>query len=169
MKSILILTLFSIVFAVSINAQNQPNWDSIKWLTGEWIGEGSGQPGQGNGTFSFNTDLDGRIMIRKGHTEFPPQGNKPATEHNDLMIFYADETGNPSKAIYFDNEGHTINYQLIVTQKSVSLTSEKSANSPMFRLTYTLLDDGKFNTKFEISQDGEKFIKYLEGNSIKKN
>lgn len=169
MKSIFILTLFSILFSVSANTQNLPDWESIKWLTGEWIGEGNGQPGQGNGTFTFKFDLNGKIIVRKGHTDFPQQGNKPASVHDDLMIIYADASGNPSKAIYFDNEGHIINYQLEISANTVTLTSEKSDNSPIFRLTYSLLEDGKFNTKFEISQDGLNFMKYLEGNSIKKN
>ena len=38
---------------------------------------------------------------------------------------------------------------------------------PVFRLTYTLLDNETINTKFEMSQDGEKFTTYIEGKSKK--
>ena len=47
------------------------------------------------------------------------------------------------------------------------LTSEKNPNAPIFRLTYTLLDDNTVNTKFEMSQDGENFMTHIEGKSKK--
>jgi len=78
------------------------------------------------------------------------------------MIVYPDYTGNPVKAIFFDNEGHTINYSISYTDKSIALTSKKIPNVPVFRLTYTLLKNEIVNTKIEISQDGEKFSTYIE-------
>ncbi len=80
---------------------------------------------------------------------------------------YLDFSGNPSRAIYFDNEGHTINYSISYADKSIVLLSDKIPNVPLFRLTYTLLDDETINTKFETSQDGEKFVTYIEGKSKK--
>lgn len=38
---------------------------------------------------------------------------------------------------------------------------------PVFRLTYTWLEPGLENTKFEMSQDGKNFITYVEGKSVK--
>ena len=81
------------------------------------------------------------------------------------MIVSLDYSGNPSKAIYFDNEGHTINYSITYTANTIVLLSEKIQNVPIFRLTYTLLDKQTVNTKFEMSQDGEKFMTYIEGKS----
>lgn len=137
------------------------------WLMGEWKGEGNGKPGAGEGTFSFKEDLDGKVLIRKAHSEYEANGNMPHTIHNDLMIVYADYTGNPSKAIYFDNEGHTINYSVTYTGKTIVLLSEKIAGVPTFRLTYTLLDDETVDTKFEMSRDGINFSTYIEGKSRK--
>ncbi|MFY9151543.1 MAG: hypothetical protein WAO52_06005 [Prolixibacteraceae bacterium] len=136
---------------------------------GEWKGEGSGQPGQGVGTFSFQTDLDGKILVRKSHSEFQANGNRPAAIHDDLMIVSPDFTGNPTKAVYFDNEGHTINYTITYAENTVVLLSEKIPNVPVFRLSYFLLEDQTVNTKFELSQDGEKFMTYIEGKSKKVN
>ena len=132
---------------------------------GNWEGEGSGQPGQGGGTFSFKPDLDQKILIRKSHSEYPATANKPQIIHDDLMVVYLDNSGNPWKAIYFDNEGHTINYSITYAEKSIALTSDKTPNTPVFRLTYSLLDDATVNTKFEMSRDGEKFMTYIEGKS----
>jgi hypothetical protein len=142
-------------------------WDKWDWLTGDWVGEGTGQPGTGGGTFSFRFDLDKKILVRKSHSEYPANDNKPRVIHDDLMIIYPDLTGDPSKAIYFDNEGHIINYSVTYSDKSIVLISEKSPNVPIFRLTYTLLENGIINTKFEMSQDGVKFMVYIEGKSKK--
>ncbi len=161
-----LLIAFSFLISTTFAQQNSP-WTSWSWLVGEWKGEGSGQPGQGGGTFSFQTDLDGKIIVRKSHSEYPASGNRPATIHDDLMIVSLDCSGNPTKAIYFDNEGHTINYTISYAPNTIVLTSEKMPNVPVFRLTYSLLDNQMVNTKFEMSQDGEKFTTYVEGKSKK--
>lgn len=162
--------LLTIVFCGMIAtgfSQQKPSWDRWSWLTGEWIGEGSGKPGDGGGTFSFKTDLDQNILVRKSHSEYPATANKPQVIHDDLMVVYPDFSGTPAKAIYFDNEGHTINYSITYSDKSIILTSDKIPNVPTFRLTYLLLDNETVNTKFEMSQDGAKFFTYIEGKSKK--
>lgn len=162
--TIIFLNLFTISFG-------QPNaaWDKWNWLIGEWKGEGSGQPGQGEGTFSFKPDLDNKVLIRRNHSVYPAKENKPGIIHDDLMIVYKDYSGHPAKAIYFDNEGHTINYLVSFTDSSVILTSEKMPNAPVFRLSYLDLKKDRVNVKFEMSRDGEKFTIYTEGtcNKIK--
>jgi len=163
-----LLVVFSLLISTSFAQQNSP-WKDWSWLMGEWRGEGGGQPGQGGGTFSFKTDLDGKILIRKSHSEYPAAGNSPATIHDDLMIVSLNFSGNPTKAIYFDNEGHTISYAITYAPNTIVLTSEKIQSMPVFRLTYTLLDKQMVNTKFEMSQDGEKFMTYVEGKSIQTN
>ena len=148
-------------------AQQNPAWDKWSWLIGEWKGEGNGQPGQGGGTFSFQTDLDGKILVRKSRTDFPASENKPAFSHEDLMIVSLDYTGSPSKAIYFDSEGHTINYSITYAPKTIVLLSDNIPNVPVFRLSYSFIDDKTAGIKFEMSQNGEKFMMYLEGKSTK--
>ncbi|MGB8358583.1 MAG: hypothetical protein WCD55_08195 [Bacteroidales bacterium] len=163
------LVLLFVFFALSAisSGQQKSGWDSWDWLLGEWTGEGGGQPGQGGGTFSFSFDLDKNIIVRKSHSEYPAAADKPAVIHDDLMIIYPDYSGNSSRAIYFDNEGHTINYQISYSDKSIVFTSDKIPGVPVFRLTYTLLENGIVDTKFEMSQDGEKFMIYVEGKSRK--
>lgn len=164
-KFLIPVLLFGITSISS--AQQNKTWNKWDWLIGEWKGEGSGQPGQGSGTFSFSFDLDRNIIIRKSHSEYSATESKPRIIHDDLMIVYMDVTGNPGKAIYFDNEGHTIYYTIIYSDKSIVLTSDKIPNSPVFRLVYTLLDSETVNTRFEMSQDGDKYTPYIEGKSKK--
>ncbi|MFI5133421.1 MAG: hypothetical protein ACHQEB_03745 [Chitinophagales bacterium] len=157
------LGLATISFAQSTNT-----WDKCKWLIGDWVGEGSGQPGQGQGWFSLKEDLSGKVLVRKNHSEYPAANGKPAIIHDDLMIVYTDFSGNPSKAIYFDNEGHTINYSISYTANTITFLSDKTPNVPVFRLTYTSIDNDNVDIKFEMSQDGEKFMTYTDGKCKRK-
>lgn len=165
-----IVTLFLLLgfYALSYG-QSVATWAKYDWLKGEWVGEGEGQPGQGEGTFSFKPDLDNRILVRKSHSVYPKAGNKPEIIHDDLMVIYPDLSGAPTKAIYFDNEGHTINYSVECSENSIVFTSNRNPGVPVFRLTYTLLDNKMVNTKFEMSRDGNTFITYVEGKSRKVN
>jgi hypothetical protein len=160
--------LFLILLSItSVSAQNNQKWQQWQWLLGEWKGEGNGQPGEGAGGFSFESELNTNILIRKSYATFPATANKPAFRHDDIMTIYNDAEGQPLKAIYFDNEGHTIHYSVAVGEKKIVFISEKTQNMPVFRLTYTQMDDKTVNVSFEFSKDGEHFTPYLEGKSIK--
>ncbi|MBP6979155.1 MAG: hypothetical protein PHD61_07700 [Bacteroidales bacterium] len=167
MKLKLLATIILLVMFISCNGQQSSPWEKWGWLIGEWKGEGSGQTGQGGGTFSFAYDLDQKILVRKSHSEYPAVENKPLIVHDDLMIVYPDYSGNPSKAIYFDNEGHTIHYTISYAADSIVMNSERIPGVPIFRLTYVYLDDTTAKTVFDISTDGENFKTYIEGKSIR--
>lgn len=142
--------------------------EKFNYLIGSWKGEGSGKPGEGEGYFSFQFDLGNKILIRKNHTEFPASQNRPATIHDDLLIVYPSDREGNQKAIYFDNEGHVINYSISFSNENdIVFTSEKTPNMPVFRLTYSKLDSKSVNVIFEMSNDGVKFMKYVEGKSKK--
>lgn len=165
MKKKLLLTATLFVLTIICFGQQNPARDNWNWLIGNWTGEGSGQPGQGGGTFTFSFDLDQKILIRKSHSQYPATANRPGIIHDDLMVIYLDTNDNMSKAIYFDNEGHVINYSITYADKTIVFVSEKSPKAPVFRLTYTLLQNDQVNTKFEMSQDGVNFMTYIEGKS----
>ena len=167
MKTKLYLTIGLLALITTCFGQQTSSWKKWSWLIGEWKGEGAGEPGKGGGTFTFKPDLNDKILVRKAHLVYPAINGKPEIIHDDLLIVYSDFSGNPSKAIYFDNEGHSINYSINYTDSTIVLLSDKIPNISVFRLTYTLLDDKTVNTKFEISHDGEKFMMYVEGKSKK--
>ena len=159
---ILTITITTIVYA----QENTNNWEKLNFLIGDWKGEGSGNPGEGEGIFSFKYDLNYKILLRKSHSEYPAAKDKPLIVHEDLMIIYLDYFGNPNRAIYFDNEGHVINYSITFPNNNdVVFTSDKIPNAPIFRLTYSKIESDLLNVKFEMSQDGENYQAYVEGRS----
>jgi len=48
-----------------------PGWSACPFLIDEWVGEGGGEPGQGTGGFSFQFDLDLKIIVRKNRADIP--------------------------------------------------------------------------------------------------
>jgi len=117
-----------------------PRWEPMQFLMGKWKGAGTGEPGAGQGSFSFLADLSGKVVIRRSF-------NQPAAgpRHEDLMIVYMD-TGTPH-AIYFDSEDHIIRYK--VSFPAANTAVFESDGQPGYRLSYVL--QGKdLNGKFEV-------------------
>ena len=171
MKSLKLLFASIMLFSSQLLFAQQSNnqWEKWNFLIGEWVGEGNGQPGQGEGKFSFQADLDGNILVRKNRTEFPETTNSKAIVHEDLLIVYPGNAGSPQEAIYFDNEGHTIKYKVNFSENTVALTSDLVANTPRFRLSYVMIDSKTVKTDFEMAspQKLEEFKMYLSGKATK--
>lgn len=141
------------------------DWGPLNFLLGDWVGEGSGQPGQGSGGSSFSLDLQKRVMVRKNWAQYPATKDRPAFLHEDLMITYRDSEKEPFKAIYFDNEGHVVHYVIQVSagENSIQFLSEASPGSPGYRLTYFKTGPNRMNVKFEIAPPGkpDSFSTYI--------
>jgi hypothetical protein len=144
----------------------KPDWSAFQFLLGDWTGEGSGDPGQGNGAFTFSMDLQDHILIRRSQSNYPETKTHAAFSHNDLMVIYQ-EPDTSVHAIYFDNEDHTIQYNTNISDngKSITFTSDSLPARPRFQLTYTSLSDDSLLIAFEIASSAtpNTFAKYLEG------
>jgi hypothetical protein len=143
-----------------------PRWAPLGFLIGEWVGEGSGAPGQGIGGFSFLPDQDGRILVRRNHADYPATKGKPAYSHTDLTIVYQESGDTKLRAIYFDDEGHTIHYTVEPSAdgNSVQFLSEATASQPRYRLTYRQTGHDRVAIRFEIAPPGkpETFSTYID-------
>ena len=167
-----IVLLFLILFALGQAQQTGPVEWSAKWrlLLGSWRAAGKGGPGEGAGEFSFQFDLQKRVIVRKSRTDYPASKDRPAFTHDDLMIIYA--SGSQSRADYYDNEGHVIRYTIEFSNdhQTCTFTSDIASGQPRFRLTYILVKDGELAIKFEIAppNDPEAFKIYVQGVAHKK-
>lgn len=106
-------------------------------------------------------------MVRKSYAEYPATKDKPAYRHDDVMVVYADGPSNQLRAIFFDNEGHIINYSIRVTDdgSSIEFLSEVQGQSSRFRFTYQKAGADAVKFKFEIAPPGKpnSFQNYIEG------
>ena len=112
-------------------ADNDP-FAACRFLIGEWVGEGSGRPGQGRGEFTFRPELQGKVLVRRHRAEIAAGPDRPAQVHEDLMVVYPAGKGQPLKATYWDNEGHTIQYTVHSSAdgKTLTFVSEPSPARP---------------------------------------
>jgi hypothetical protein len=83
--------------------------------------------------------------------------------HGDLLYLYRNAPTQPLKAIYFDNEGHVIHYDVSTpSPASAVFLSDNSQPGPQFRLTYELKGQIMYG-KFQMRMPGqEEWKSYLE-------
>jgi hypothetical protein len=141
--------------------------DAVRFLAGTWRGEASGEPGRGSGSASFTFDLGGRVLVRRSHSDYPAAAGTPAAGHDDLMVIYPAPGGSGLEAMYFDNEGHVIEYAVAasVDGRRVVFTSEVEPGTPTFRLTYARVAEDVVDVTFEIAPPGAPgaFKTYVSG------
>jgi hypothetical protein len=154
-------------------AQQPPpriNWDAFRFLVGEWIGEGTGAPGEVTGGFTFSFDIQNTVLVRKNYADYPATKDRPAFRHDDLMVVYQ-ELGK-TRAVYFDNEQHVINYSVTVSadSNSVIFLSDVIPSAPHFRLTNAKAGADKITIAFEMAPPGkpESFARYIAATARRK-
>lgn len=145
-----------------------PSWNAWNFLLGEWAGEGTGVPGEGSGGFTFSLELQKRVLERRSYASYPAAKDRPAFSHEDLTIVFQEDQ-KPVRAVYFDNEGHVINYTVEATPDSGSVTflSDLLPSSPRYRLQYQSIGEGRVRLTFDIAPPNapDNFIRYIEGSA----
>jgi len=147
--------------------QEKSKLERYSWLLGEWQNDSKEKTNQAMVKFSFTYDLARKIIIRRSSSQYPEIGKKVDFLHEDLMIIYPDQAGKPDKAVYFDNEGHIINYKISFSGRSVIFNNYDRGNNPAYRITYTQTDDGNIRWMTEMSRDSENYIPLEEGNAVR--
>lgn len=171
-----ILLVFVSICAKLTSAQQTKavtGFDQLNYLIGEWVGEGGGSdPGIGSGGFSFSLDLQDKIMVRRNSASYPATKDRPAYSHDDLMVLYQESPASSIRAIYFDNEGHVINYNVEISEdrNSIIFISDPSASVPRFRLTYLKTGERTVGIKFEMAPPGQpdSFASYIQASARRK-
>lgn len=152
--------------AAAQQAAPSANWDNWNFLLGKWVGEGSGDVGQGSGYSIFEKSLNGKVIIRKNRADYPASKDRPAYSHDDLMIIYFDPASKQPHAFYTDSEGHVIQYaaSLSSDDKTLTFVSDPSPSSPRYRLSYVRTKPDAMLLKFEIAPPGnpDQFQKFIE-------
>ena len=152
------------LITVPVHAQQDATWKGLQFLVGKWVGvagEKDTPLGAGQGAFSFEAQLNQKIIIRKNVAEY-----NSGARHDDLMVIYLDAT---PKAIYWDSEGHVIRYNVTVPATDrVVFESDAKDPGPRYRLSYWM-DSGKMSGKFEVAPPGGEFKEYMKWQSKRTN
>ena len=163
----------AVVLFTSVSAGAQPAPSSVDWkdwksMLGEWEADAAGPAGP-TGGYSLTTDLQGRVLVRKNHAQYPKTADRPANAHDDLMVVYRD--GAATKADYWDSEGHLIHYAVTVEKGRVfTFLSDVVPGQPRFRLTYAMSGEAAVSLRFEIAPPNapEQFKPYIQATAHRK-
>jgi hypothetical protein len=168
MKKIILAAV--LLFCPALHSQQStlaPNWDAWKFIQGKWVGEGTSDQGQGGGYFTFDLDLQGKVLVRRNRAEYPATKDRPTYIHEDLMIVFFDPATKQARAFYTDNEGHVINYAVTFSADGNKITflSDVQAAAPRYRLTYIRTEPERMTLTLEMAQPGkpDDFQKIVEG------
>jgi hypothetical protein len=167
----LTLLITATVMSGGVGGAENGGLSALKFLEGKWVGEGSSEAGKGGGYATFEEDLQGKVMVRRNHAEYPAAEGRPAYVHDDLMVIYPDTGTKGLRAFYTDNEGHVIHYSVSVSADGnvVTLLGDADGSAPRYRLSYTTSAADKMSILLEMAQGaGEaSFHKIVEGKMIK--
>jgi len=140
---------------------------SLHFLDGTWEAKAAGPAGvKAVGTYTFGPELAGHVYARHSTSFAACRGPKTFDcEHGDLLYVYPEGAG--LKAIYFDNEGHTIHYGVTTpTAASVEFLSDATSPGPRFRLVYELKDgvmSGRFQMQMPGATDWRSYLEWSGG------
>ncbi|MFZ1916839.1 MAG: hypothetical protein WAU58_04635 [Terriglobales bacterium] len=163
MLAVLLLAAFS-----SAQTPRPPSnpWKDFDFVLGNWTWSGGGQPGQANGTCTFEPDMNGTVLLRKVHLEYPASKDRAAFTHDDLLYVYHDPQDNSLHAIFFDNEDHVIRYAVTVAPggDSIQFLSDAAPSGTRARMTYTRVGSDSVKEKFELAPPNkpDQFATYVE-------
>jgi hypothetical protein len=168
MKRILIaLALLAVpLLAPGQSAPAPDPFKALSFLEQNWEANTNGYGGvKSTGTYTFGRELGGHVLARRSTSDVACKG--PATfdcEHGDILYVYEEAPGQPLKAIYFDNEGHVIHYDVTTpTPTSVIFLSEPGRPGPQFRLTYEMKDSlllGKFQSRMPGQTEWKSYLEW---------
>ncbi len=172
-KMLVGISLLGLAFSLPSAAEPQGGkdpWAAWRFMLGDWVGEGTGEPGAASSEFSFHPALSGKILIRRNRTDIRATTDHPASTHEDLLVVYLE--GSETRAIYFDNEGHVIHYKASFSADGNTLTflSAVEPPAPRFRLTYQKGANETLKISFDIAPPGkpEAFSTHIGGSAHRK-
>ncbi len=144
--------------AAGARADSQPPspLDALAFLVGDWVGSGGGQPGERSGGSVFEWAAERHALVRRNWAV--TQGGR----HEDVLLVYP-AGGGALRALYTDNEGHTIPYDVTVAPDRRRVVFLSTGDGPRYRLWYEAAADGSLAAGFETAPPGgAAFRPYLE-------
>jgi len=163
------LLLIFAVISIRLVGQTPDPLDRFDFLLGTWNAATSAKGSAGAislGTYTFQRDLGGTVITRTSSSDSCKGPSSFDCQHHDLLTIYKDGGDPISHALYADNEGHVLHYDISFpdARTAVFLTT---APGPKFRLIYHL-EGGTMSGKFQIEPPGvAEFKSYLEWSGAK--
>jgi hypothetical protein len=179
---VILLTVFGL--NAQAPASNQPSssaaltgtippdpWLGVRFLVGSWESKTTGGIAQAKASagYAFRLELREHILARHSRSGACNAPDDFDCQHSDLLYLYPNPNGSALQAIFFDNEGHVIRYDVSTpAPNSVVFISDPAQPGPQYRLSYELVS-GVLSGKFELKMPGQAdFVSYLEWSGKKR-
>ena len=121
--------------------------EALSFLVGDWVGGGGGS--------IFEWVAERHALVRRNWA-VTPDGR-----HEDVLLVYPGD-GGALRALYVDNEGHTIPYDVAVAPDRRRVVFLSTGGGPRYRLWYEAVADGSLAAGFEVAPPGStEFRTYL--------
>jgi hypothetical protein len=164
---ILALTFFGLPLLATGQAAPKPEdpFKALNFLEQNWEANTNGYGGvKSVGNYTFRPELGGHILARRATSDVACKGpDSFDCEHGDMLYIYQDAPGQPLKAIYFDNEGHVIHYNVSVPASTKVEFLSEASQGPQFRLTYELIGPlmtGKFQSRMPGQTEWKSYLEW---------
>lgn len=142
-------------------------WMILQPFVGNWKGQGTGAPGNGNYERSYQFILNKRFIEIRNRSTYPPTDKFPKGEvHEDIGYFSYDGGRKVFVLRQFHAEGFVNQYKLdsiSPDKKTLVFISEAIENIPSgyrAKETYRLLNENEIEEIFEIAAPGKDFEIY---------
>ena len=141
------------------------SWASLEFLNGTWTAVAQGDAGAiSSGTYTFRLELNRHVLARYSTKDAGCRGPSSFDcEHGDMLYVYEEAPGRKLKAIYFDNEGHVIHYDVTTPTPATAIFLSEPAPGPRFRLEYELkgsIMNGKFQVQIPGQSDWKSYLEW---------
>jgi hypothetical protein len=159
----------SLCFLASIaTAQTTDGLAEMRWLIGDWAGQGEGDPGTSTSERHTEAILDNHYLRVNGRSVYPIQERNPKGEvHAELDMWSYDRKRKAIVLRQFDTLGFVTTYVLDRAASTTDrwvLNAEHLENVPQgwrARYTYTRKSLTEYEEMLELDMDGKGFKPYV--------
>ncbi|WP_243043051.1 hypothetical protein [Dyella sedimenti] len=168
---LLAVTSIAALLALPVHATGlDPALTGVDFLVGHWTsddGKVADTGGTSRGSSEITVEVNGKVLLRRDHTDLFNRSGKPAGGFDQLMMIYP-ENG-VLHADYSDGK-HIIHYTnaTIVPGHSVVFTSSPQAGAPTFRLSYELTSPAALTVSFAVAAPGRSDFHPVASGTLKK-
>ncbi|MGD2295839.1 MAG: hypothetical protein PVF22_08380 [Candidatus Aminicenantes bacterium] len=162
-KIILLFVLIPVLLMAQVE-KKQDVWEPMKFLLGEWEGQGDGKSGISEVWKEWHFVLNGQFLQMKTKAVFKPQEKNPKGEiHEDLGYFSYDGARQQIVFRQFHVEGFIIQYVLENVSddgRTLTFMAEKIENGPpglQAKIVYKIMDANTVEERFELAFPGREF------------
>ncbi len=167
--SIPIVLIASLAGGVAARGQSaEAEWQNLQFVVGNWDARGDEQRVEPLGSYSFQPELNGKILVRRAQAIEGKGVMGGAPGYDDLLIVYYEAGAGGLQAIDFDTEGRVIHYQGKAENNKAVFDSLPSQPGPRYRLTYEF-QGKKLHGSLEVAPEGSgDYTRYMSWVSTSK-